>query len=51
MQGAKSVMHFSIRNFLYCVGFLSRIPMNNSVFENREKDTLSQHIAYFPWWA
>lgn len=41
-------MSFSIRDFLYCVGFLSRIPMANHIFDHREKDALSHHVIYFP---
>lgn len=41
-------MSFSIRDFFYCIGFLSRIPVANHVFDRREKDALSNHVAYFP---
>jgi len=48
MQGAKMAMSFSIRDFFYCLGFLSRIPVANDVFDRREKDALSKHVTYFP---
>lgn len=41
-------MSFSIRDFFYCVGFLSRIPVANHAFDRREKESLSKYVAYFP---
>lgn len=41
-------MSFAIRDFFYCIGFLSRIPVPDTAFTSRQRNSLSQHVALFP---
>lgn len=41
-------MSFAIRDFFYCIGFLSRIPVPNKAFTQREESNLAQYVALFP---